>query len=177
MAWRRRSRDGFTEFASSVAPRLGRTGYLLCGDWHLAEDLAQTALEKLYVAWPRVERMDNPEAYAKRVLVNAYLDRRRRKSSGETPGIDAAELERTEAAPLYDPELRLTLLDALMRLSPRTRAVLVLRYWEDQSIEATAEQLGVTESAVKSAGTRGLAQLRDLIGPDLRLAVAPTGGP
>ncbi|MGC0416228.1 SigE family RNA polymerase sigma factor [Embleya sp. AB8] len=155
-------REGFTEFARSSAQRLGQTAYLLCGDWHLAEDLTQIALEKLYVAWRRIEHTDQPYAYAKRVLLNAYLDRRRRRSSTELLGIDAVALERRpDAAADADlPDVRLTLIDALMRLPPRDRAVVVLRYWEDHSVEAVAEMLGMSTSAVKSAGPRALARLR-----------------
>ncbi|MGW9210302.1 SigE family RNA polymerase sigma factor [Embleya sp. NPDC055664] len=158
----RQGRDGFTEYAESSAQRLCRTAYLLCGDWHLAEDLTQIALEKLYVAWRRIEHTDQPHAYAKRVLLNAYLDRRRRLSSTELPGIDAAGLERRpDAAADADlPDVRLTLIDALMRLAPRDRVVVVLRYWEDHSVEAVAEMLGMSTSAVKSAGPRALARLR-----------------
>ncbi|WP_436776204.1 sigma-70 family RNA polymerase sigma factor [Yinghuangia sp. YIM S09857] len=168
MGWRRNRRDGFALFAESVAIRLRRTAYLLCGDWHLAEDLAQTALEKLYVAWPKVEATENPEAYATRVVVNAYLDRRRRRSSDEVTGIDDAALDRAEAPDRGDPELRLTLLGALHRLPPRDRAVLVLRYWEDQSIECTAAQLSMTVPAVKAASARALARLRDELGDTVR---------
>ncbi|MFI6586215.1 SigE family RNA polymerase sigma factor [Embleya sp. NPDC050493] len=155
-------REGFTEFARTSAHRLCQTAYLLCGDWHLAEDLTQIALEKLYVAWRRIEHTDQPHAYAKRVLLNAYLDRRRRRSSTELPGIDASALEgRPDASADADlPDVRMTLIDALMRLPPRDRAVVVLRYWEDHSVEAVAEMLGMSASAVKSAGPRALARLR-----------------
>lgn len=159
----RHRRDGFTEFAAAAAPRLRQTAYLVCGDWHLAEDLTQIALEKVYVAWRRVERADNPEAYAKRIVLNAYLDRRRLRSSGEVTGLEPYELDRP--APDADTaDLRLTLREALLQLPPRTRAVVVLRHWEDQSVESTAELLGMSVSAVKSAAPRGLAQLRALLG-------------
>ncbi|MCF2526069.1 SigE family RNA polymerase sigma factor [Yinghuangia soli] len=172
MARGTRDRDGFSGFAAAAAPRLRRTGYLLCGDWHLAEDLAQTALEKLYVAWPRVAQAGNQDAYARRVLVNAYLDRGRRRSSGETPGLDSAALEGTEARPEGDPDLRVTLLDALTGLPARDRAVLVLRYWEDLSVETTAEHLGLTPSAVKTISGRCLARLRGALAD-----LAPTAHP
>lgn len=166
MAWSRRSRDGFTEFAGAVAARLIRTGYFLCGDWHLAEDLAQTALAKVYAAWPKVERAGNPEAYAKRILVNTYLDRRRRRSSDEVPGIDVARLEEVPGRS-GDPELRVTLLSALGQLTPRQRVVLVLRFWEDQSVQVTAEYLGMSADAVKTMSARALARLREVLGDSL----------
>lgn len=176
MVWPRSKRDGFALFAEGVAVRLRRTAYLLCGDWHLAEDLTQIALEKLYVAWPKVERTGNPEAYARRVVVNAFLDRRRRRSSDEVTGIDSDEFDRTEAPADGDPELRLTLIGALHRLPPRDRAVLVLRYWEDQSIEMTGAHLGMTGPAVKAASGRALARLRDELGDSLE-GTAPTAAP
>ena len=73
----------FTEFATLAAPRLRRTAFLLCGDWHTAEDLAQTALAKVFVSWRRISRKDAAQAYATRTLVNSYLADRRRKRASE----------------------------------------------------------------------------------------------
>jgi len=176
MGWLHRERIGFVEFAEANQTALRRTAYLLCGDWHLAEDLAQTALEKLYVAWPQLERQEHPEAYAKRVLINAFLDGRRRKSSGEVTGIDADALARTPAPARDDPELRLTLVDALHTLEPRDRALLVLRYWEDLSVEETARRLDMGVSAVKTAAMRALARLRERA-PELAREAAAEGRP
>ncbi|MET7305393.1 SigE family RNA polymerase sigma factor [Embleya sp. NPDC005575] len=153
-------RDGFTEYAQAAAPRLRRTAFLICGDWHLAEDLTQTALEKLYVAWRRVERTGNPDAYAKRVVLNAYLDRRRLRSSGEVPGVDAEALARVPAMGDESAELRVTLMAALLHLVPRDRAVLVLRYWEDQSVDTVADLLGMSPVAVRTCSVRALKRLR-----------------
>ncbi|WP_406278171.1 SigE family RNA polymerase sigma factor [Embleya sp. NBC_00896] len=164
-------RDGFTEYAEAAAPRLRRTAFLICGDWHLAEDLTQTALEKLYVAWRRVERTGNPDAYAKRVVLNAYLDRRRLKSFGEVPGVDAQALERVPAVGDESAELRVTLLAALMRLPPRDRAVLVLRYWEDHSADTVADLLGMSPAAVRARSVRALERLRVLL-PERDLSLA-----
>ena len=72
-----------TEFATLAAPRLRRTAFLLCGDWHTAEDLAQTALAKVFVSWRRISRKDAAQAYATRTLVNSYVDGRRRKRATE----------------------------------------------------------------------------------------------
>lgn len=73
----------FTEFATLAAPRLRRTAFLLCGDWHMAEDLAQTALAKVFVSWRRINRKDAAQAYGTRTLVNSYLAGRRRKHATE----------------------------------------------------------------------------------------------
>src|SRR5262249_20894727 len=134
------SRDReFVEFATGVAPRLQRAAYLLCHDWHLAQDLTQTALARAYVAWPRLARAGHPEAYARQILCRTYLDHRRRRSTSELVSDGVPE----RASRSENGELRLSLLEALRRLSPRDRAVVVLRYWEDQSVEATARALGL----------------------------------
>lgn len=77
------SAEEFIEFAAVTAPRLRRTAYLLCGNWHTAEDLAQTTLAKVFVSWRRISRHDAAESYATRTLVNTYLADRRRKGVRE----------------------------------------------------------------------------------------------
>jgi RNA polymerase sigma-70 factor (sigma-E family) len=155
--------EDFREFAAARAGQLFRIAYLVCGDWHEAQDLVQTTLAKLFVAWHRMQRTQSPDAYARKVLLNAYLSQRRLKRATETPVADPAE---PTAARADDADLRLTLVAALRRLPPRSRAVVVLRYIDDHSIEATAEALGISTAAVKSLNTRGLAQLRDLLAAD-----------
>jgi RNA polymerase sigma-70 factor (sigma-E family) len=161
-----RAEDGeeFREFASARAGQLFRIAYLVCGDWHEAQDLVQTTLAKLFVAWHRVQRTQSPDAYARKVLMNAYLSERRRKRTSETPVADPAPPIASCARD--DADLRLTLVAALRKLPPRSRAVVVLRYFDDHSIDAVAQALGVSPAAVKSLNTRGLAQLRDLLGEE-----------
>src|ERR1700739_1394571 len=77
------SAEEFVEFAEVMFPRLRRTAFLLCGDWHTAEDLAQTTLEKVFVSWRRIRRQDAVHAYATRTLVNTYLAHKRLKHTGE----------------------------------------------------------------------------------------------
>lgn len=156
--------EEFREFASARAGQLFRIAYLVCGDWHEAQDLVQTTLAKLFVAWHRVQRTQSPDAYARKVLMNAYLSERRRKRTGETPVADPAPP--IAACAGDDADLRLTLVAALRKLPPRSRAVVVLRYFDDHSIDAVAQALGVSPAAVKSLNTRGLAQLRDLLGEE-----------
>lgn len=163
MADRAEDCQEFREFAAARASQLFRIAYLVCGDWHEAQDLVQTTLAKLFVAWHRMQRTQSPDAYARKVLLNAYLSQRRLKRATETPVADPAE---PTAARADDADLRLTLVAALRKLPPRSRAVVVLRYIDDHSIEATAEALGISPAAVKSLNTRGLAQLRDLLGTD-----------
>ena len=130
--------EEFTEFAAGAVPRLRRTAFLLCGNWHTAEDLAQTTLAKMFVSWRRISRRDAVHAYANRTLVNTYLADRRRRSAGE---LLAGSLPERQAAP-QTPELRLVVLDALARLPPRARVVVVMRYWADLSVDQVAELPG-----------------------------------
>ncbi|GAA0799193.1 SigE family RNA polymerase sigma factor [Spirilliplanes yamanashiensis] len=155
----------FTAFAESAAPRLRRTAFLMCRDWHLAQDLTQIALAKMYVSWRRIWRTANLEAYSRRVLMNAVFDQKRRRSDTEV--VLAEVPERGPGAAAADPELRVTLVDALATLPVRDRAIVVLRYWEDHSVETVADLLGVSTAVVKTQSSRSLSRLRDLLGPDL----------
>jgi DNA-binding beta-propeller fold protein YncE len=65
--------DEFVQFTEAVAPRLRRTAFLLCGDWHTAEDLAQTTLARVFASWRRIRNGDAVSAYAMRTLLNTYL--------------------------------------------------------------------------------------------------------
>jgi RNA polymerase sigma-70 factor (sigma-E family) len=156
------SETEYREFASARAMQLFRLAYLMCGDWHEAEDLVQTTLASLFVAWNRVRRRNSMDTYARRVLVNAFLSQRRLKRSRETPIAQFTDV----SAPAVDADLRLTLVAALRTLPSRSRAVVVLRYLEDHSIESVAELMDATPAAVKSLNTRGLAQLRELLSGD-----------
>ena len=156
--------EEFREFASARAGQLFRIAYLVCGDWHEAQDLVQTTLAKLFVAWHRVQRTQSPDSYARKVLINAYLSERRRKRTSEMPVADPALPITVSTGD--DADLRLTLVAALRKLPPRSRAVVVLRHLDDYSIEAVADALGVSAAAVKSLNSRGLAQLRDLLGAE-----------
>ena len=150
----------FDEFVIARQRRMLRTAYLLCGDWHLAEDLTQNALAKVYVGWARIQRVDNVDAYVHRMLFRTYIDtyRRRRKREILSDAVpDVADLA-------GDGDLRRALLKALAQVSPRYRAVLVLRFWEDRSIPEAAEALGLSEGTVKSHTHRGLHQLRTVLG-------------
>jgi RNA polymerase sigma-70 factor (sigma-E family) len=151
--------DEFVQFAEAVAPRLRRTAFLLCGDWHTAEDLAQTTLAKVFVSWRRISRRDAVNAYAMRTLLNTYLGEARKKRTGEL--LTSRVPEQPVAAPSL--ELRMAVLAALATLPPRARAVVVLRYWADQSIEQTAALLGCTPGNVKSQSSRALDKLRILL--------------
>jgi RNA polymerase sigma-70 factor (sigma-E family) len=154
------SAEEFVEFAQPISPRLRRTAFLLCGDWHTAEDLTQTALAKVFVAWRRIRQRDAAHAYATRTLVNAYLADRRLKRVGEV--LTTRFPERPAESPM--PEMRILVLDALASLPPRGRAVVVLRYWEDLSVEQAAVVLGCSTGNVKSQSARALGKLRVMLG-------------
>ncbi|NWF27094.1 SigE family RNA polymerase sigma factor [Streptomyces sp. PKU-EA00015] len=157
--------DGYREFAASRATHLYRSACLLTsGDSHLAEDLVQETLGRMYMLWGRVSRIDNPAAYAQTVLVRCFLTHKRRRSAAERP---VGELPDSARPSGDDPELRLALLGALGRLSPKDRAVVVLRYWQDRSIEETADAMNVSPAAVRTRAVRALAKLRGHLGGSL----------
>lgn len=148
----------FRGWVSTSRDGLRRTAFLLCGDWFLADDLVQDALSRVFVRWDRVAGHDDPTPYARRVVVNLYLDHRRRPARRESPTADLPEVA-VHDAPAADGD-RDRVLAALRTVPPGQRAVLVLRYWDDLSIEQTAQLLGTTSGTVKSQASRGLVALR-----------------
>lgn len=147
----RRDRE-FSEFFAARGPALRRTAYLIVRDWHLAEDVTQQAFAKLYVAWPRV-RTETRDAYARKAVVNTALSQARRRS--ERP---VAELPDAPAPPAEDPALDIA--HALGLLPERQRAIVALRFLDDQPIAEVARILGVAEGTVKSQTARALDTLR-----------------
>lgn len=156
--------DRDSEFHAYFEARVAvirRTAYLLCGDWHRAEDIAQTALAKLYVAWPRLNRGGQVDAYTRKIVVRAAIDdsrrwfRRKETAMGALPDIETA------AVPGVDDVIDVR--RALAALPPGQRVTVILRYWEDLPITETAELLGCSEGTVKSQAAKGLAALRQLL--------------
>ncbi|MGP4045060.1 SigE family RNA polymerase sigma factor [Streptomyces sp. 2A115] len=165
--------DGYQEFAAARAGHLYRSACLLTGgDTHLAEDLVQETLGRLYISWGRVSRAANPAGYAQTVLTRTFLAHQRRRSSKEraTDVFPDVLDPRTADA---DMPLRLTLVEALGRLSAKDRAVVVLRYWEDRSIEETADAMNASSAAVRTRCVRALTRLRALLGESLDEYAAP----
>ena len=158
----RNARDAdFRDWALAARPGLRRTAYLLSGDWFLADDLVQDSLVRMYRAWPRVRQGTDLGAYSRRVLVNRYVDHQRRPARREHPTEYVPEdPTATGASNAAESEHREQLLAALQEVPARQRAVLVLRFWEDLSVEQTAQVLGTTTGTVKSQCNRGLAALR-----------------
>jgi RNA polymerase sigma-70 factor (sigma-E family) len=158
--------EDFAGFVRVRSPALLRRAYLLCGgDRTAAEDLLQDVLERLYPRWRKIK--GDPDAYARAALANAAANRWRRRSRRvtEVPATTAVE------PGVAGPEHRIADLDAAVRalavLGPRTRAILVLRYFEDLSEADTAAVLGCRVGTVKSLAARGLARLRTILaGPE-----------
>ena len=160
--------DDFRAFVQQHWAPLMRTAYLLTGDRGYAEDLVQSALEKTHRRWSRVSTMDAPVAYVRRAMVNTATSWRRRRRVSEVPLL----LTDAPAGDPYAPiDQRQQMLAALRTLPPRTRAVLVLRYFADLSEAETAETLGCSVGSVKSQASRGLARLRDQIEPAIDTAL------
>ncbi len=149
--------DEFRELYAARAVALRRTAFLLCGDWHQAEDLVQVSFAKLYAAWRRV---DTPEPYLRQVLVRSWVDETRRPHRRERPYADLPDGPAREGDSTEDREL---LKAALMKVPPRQRACLVLRFFDDLSVADTARVLGVNENTVKSQTSRGLSTIREAL--------------
>src|SRR5215475_3360327 len=149
----------FRDFVTARSPALLRTAYLLGGDWATAEDLLQVALTKTYLAGLRLGHIEAVEPYARRVLVNTSTSWWRRRWHGERP---TEILPEGAAADQLEESLERDAMWRHVRALPnRQRAVLVLRYYEDQSEAETARLLGVSVGTVKSQTSRALATLRE----------------
>src|SRR6266571_1950319 len=143
------------------------TAYLLCGDWHLAEDLAQAAFVRMYQRWGRLQHWDDLDAYLHRTVVRLWIDETRRRRHRDTLVAEPPETQEHADPALPDPDL----LRALRRLPPRQRACVVLRYFNDLSVAQTAELLSCTTGTVKSQTSRALDALRAHLGVDVVDAV------
>jgi RNA polymerase sigma-70 factor (sigma-E family) len=146
---------GFAEFVAARQAALSRTAYLLTGDHHLAQDLVQAALLHAAKHWRRIHT--SPEAYVRRAMYHQNISWWRRRKVAETALVD-----HDGATTTSDTDLRLTLDQALTRLTPKQRTVLVLRFYEDLTEVETARAIGLSTSTVKSTTRQALARLRAL---------------
>lgn len=161
----------YTAYVTARLPSFRRVAFLLCRDWHRADDLVQTTVTKLYANWGRIGRLDNLDAYARKVLVNSYLAEQRspwrKRVAPHGAAIEAAS-HATSRAPNSsghsDLESIIDVRAALLTLAPRQRATLVLRYYDQLSVEETAQALGCSTGTVKSQTARALATLRRALG-------------
>ncbi len=167
-----RSRSGFDEFVAAHAAALLRAAWLLTGNLHDAEDLVQETLTRLYVHWPRVRAAEHQLAYARTSLVRCHISRRRVRRASETPVDELPE----SVAPQTDPDTRLMLSQALARLSPIDRAVLVLRYYEGRTAPEVAATLRISAGAVRKRAARALAEVRTHLPTDDSDLVTRSGG-
>jgi len=161
------SRDAeFTEYVTARVAALRRLAYLLCQDWHQADDLVQDAITRLYVRWNRARAVEHVDAYARTVLVREFLIKRRsgwarRVTTGPVPD---------RPGPSVDHDAAVDLRAALAGLPPRQRAVVVLRFYCDLTIDQAAEVLGCSAGTVKSQTAKGLDALRRALEPATRPA-------
>jgi len=158
--------DEFRTFVESRAAALHRSAYLLCGDWHLAQDLVQEALAKAYRHWGRIVRADSPEAYVRRMVVNEANRHWRRHSHRESladtrhdrPVPDGVTPDASD-----DIVRQAGIFQALLALPARQRATVVLRYLDGLTERETAAALNCSEGTVKSQTSRALATLKSYL--------------
>lgn len=154
--------EEFTRYVSARLGSLRRAAYLLCQDWQRADDLVQTTITRLYAHWGRAAALDYTDAYARTILVRAYL--------GEQRSGWARRVSLTAALPdlpgqTPDRDAVLDMRAALAALPPRQRATLVLRFYCDLSVAEVAGVLGCSEGTVKSQTAKGIAALREELSP------------
>jgi RNA polymerase sigma-70 factor (sigma-E family) len=151
--------DGFHAYVVARQDDLLRLARMLTSDWASAQDLVQMSLERVWPRWNRIVGAGDPDAYVRRVLVNAHLKAGRRRWRGELPFAEVPE------GPGHDTfeavELRQLVHELLPSLPPRQRATVVLRFYADLTEVATAELMGCSVGAVKSQTAKALRKLRD----------------
>ena len=171
-------RREFSEYFAARRDVVRRAAYLMCGDWHWADDLAQAAFIRLAAAWHRVRDPQALDAFVRTCLVRTYLAetqrlwRRRERSFAEPPELPGPEDDAETAT------RRLLFARALGQLPPRQRVTLICRYYQGLDVAQTAAALGCAEGTVKSQTARGLASLRELLGDavDVPPAMASVAG-
>jgi RNA polymerase sigma-70 factor (sigma-E family) len=163
----------YVEYVEGRLASLRRLAYLLCQDWHTADDLVQATVTKLLTHWQRAARMDNIDAYVRTILIRTFLGERRSLwfrrvllSSEQADG----------AAVCADPDAVLDVREALAAIPPRQRATLVLRFYCDLDVEQAAIALGCSAGTVKSQTSKGLSALRRMLEPAWGTGPVPHGG-
>jgi DNA-directed RNA polymerase specialized sigma24 family protein len=147
----------YVEFVTARQAHLRRIAYALCGDWSQADGILHSALTRLYVAWPRLQRDGSEEAYVRRLIMRANVDRHG-GPGGSTRGPDA------DRSPLFE---------ALLSLPAKQRKAVLLHEWLGLSVEAAAEELGRSAGSVRAHCERGRAALLG-VPSDQRAPSAPT---
>ncbi len=149
----------FDAFVRDNSPALLRVGWLLTGDWASAEDLVQSALVTTWRKWQTIRRTDRPAVYVHRVMMTTYLGWRRRRWVGEVPRPDLPD-HPAAFDEFGRSDLQQSLRSAMLRLPPKQRATIALRYFLDLSERDTADTLGCSLGTVKSNAARAIATLR-----------------
>ncbi|HKS45563.1 MAG TPA: SigE family RNA polymerase sigma factor [Amycolatopsis sp.] len=171
-----RDEQEFAEYFAAKRDFVRRTAYLLCGDWHHADDLAQTAFVSLHRRWHRIRDRAATDAYLRKTLVRASIDESRRPWRREQQMERLPEPEPGTDALDEQVATRADLLNGLRDVPPKQRVVLVLRYFEGLDVAAVAKALGCSEGNVKSQTARGLANLRAALTGDVAKARGGSGG-
>jgi RNA polymerase sigma-70 factor (sigma-E family) len=153
---------GYVEYVEARLTWLRRIAFLLCQDWHGADDLVQVTITRLFTHWPRARRMDNVDGYVRTILFRAFLGERR---SVWRRRVFLAASPPEEAAPGADRDVVLDVREALLAVPPRQRATLVLRFYCDLDGEQAAAALGCSAGTVKSQTAKGLAAMRRALEP------------
>jgi RNA polymerase sigma-70 factor (sigma-E family) len=156
--------DSFRDYVAARLMGLSRAAFLLTGDRHLAEDLVQQALIQVASRWEKISAGGDPDPYVRRVLYTQHVSWWRRRRLIDRPHADPPDVVVADRA--HDTDTELTVRQALRRLTPKQRAVLVLRYFEDLTEAQTAEVLGLSVGTVKSNTRDALARLR-AVAPEL----------
>ncbi|QMU68057.1 SigE family RNA polymerase sigma factor [Streptacidiphilus sp. P02-A3a] len=147
----------FTEYVHARRVWLRQLAYLLCQDWHRADDLAQATLLKLYLHWGRAKKAVHLDAYVRTILVRTFLNEQKTTWWARI-SLKEADIEPVTSLGFDESSLDLT--EALAQVPARQRAALVLRFYCDLSVEQTAEALNCSPGTVKSQTARGLDRLR-----------------
>jgi RNA polymerase sigma-70 factor (sigma-E family) len=165
--------EEFRHFVSARMDKLRGLAYLTCGDWQVAEDAVSCCLAKLYTRWGKVS---SPERYASRMVVRAAIDEVRRPWRRERSASHALpDVVQPDSSDSVNESLRVR--QVLRQLPAGQRAVLVLRFYEDFSIDEVAETLGRRPGTIMSQCARGLASLRELLAAqDIGLVEEPEEG-
>ncbi|MGK5555176.1 SigE family RNA polymerase sigma factor [Actinomadura kijaniata] len=157
----------FSRYVTAIRSHLRHRAFLLCRDWHEADDLVQRTLIKIFLRWETLDRRDELSAYARTVMVRTFINHR--ATPGRSREFLTDQLPEPEPRPGGQEQVvdRILLLDKLAELGPRQRAVIVLRYWENLTVKETAEALSCSPATVRSQTFRALTNLRALLRHDL----------
>lgn len=162
-----RDEQEFAEYFAAKRDFVRQSAFLLCGDWHRADDLTQIAFVALHRRWRRIRDRAATDAYLRKTLVRALIDESRRPWRREQQVEQPPEPEPGQTRLDDQVATRTDLVNGLRHVPPKQRAVLVLRYFEGLDVAAAAKALGCSEGTVKSQTARGLANLRTALTEDV----------